>query len=408
MVRALHDYRHGLERESRGRWTVDAVKQVSYDVLVRRDLLNSADPFLADALRGCVADGSGNSSDRRLLVVDKVVDRIYGPEIDAYFTAHGFDTAKLVLDAHEQVKDWSSVDAVLAAMDGFGVDRRREPVIAIGGGVLCDVVGFAASIYRRGTPYVRIPTTLIGLVDAGVGVKTGVNHRSGKNRIGTYAQPLLSLLDTRFLASLPVRHLGNGMAEILKVALVKSRALFEHVERASRRDLTLLFEEEGHADLADYVIEESIHLMLEELQPNLWEGTLERCVDYGHTFSPTIEMHAVAELLHGEAVAIDIALTTGIALERGLLGEADAVRVLDVIGGLGLSPWNAVLNRRDLLAEALADTVRHRDGFQRLPLTSGIGEHVFVNDVSAAQIAAGAAFVESYVGGLAPWQESVA
>ncbi|MFJ2906734.1 MULTISPECIES: sedoheptulose 7-phosphate cyclase [unclassified Streptomyces] len=406
MVRAK-DYRHGLERDSRGRWTVDAVKQVSYDVLVRRDLLKVDDPFLADALRGCVA-GAGNSSDRRLLIVDKVVDTLYGPAIDAYFIAHGFTTAKLVLDAHEQVKNWGSVDAVLAAMDQFGVDRRREPVIAIGGGVLCDVVGFAASIYRRGTPYVRIPTTLIGLVDAGVGVKTGVNHRAGKNRIGTYAQPLLSLLDTRFLSSLAVRHISNGMAEILKVALVKSRPLFEHVERASRGDLRVLFEDDQHADLADYVIEESIHLMLEELQPNLWEGTLERCVDYGHTFSPTIEMHAVAELLHGEAVAIDIALTTGIALERGLLSEPDAVRVLDVIAGLGLAPWNDVLARQGLLTEALEDTVRHRDGFQRLPLTDGIGTHVFVNDVTPAQIAAGAAFVESYVSSLAPWQESVA
>ncbi|MFJ2814253.1 sedoheptulose 7-phosphate cyclase [Streptomyces sp. NPDC087294] len=406
MVRAK-DYRHGLERDSRGRWTVDAVKQVSYDVLVRRDLLKVDDPFLADALRGCVA-GAGNSSDRRLLIVDKVVDTLYGPAIDAYFIAHGFTTAKLVLDAHEQVKNWGSVDAVLAAMDQFGVDRRREPVIAIGGGVLCDVVGFAASIYRRGTPYVRIPTTLIGLVDAGVGVKTGVNHRAGKNRIGTYAQPLLSLLDTRFLSSLAVRHISNGMAEILKVALVKSRPLFEHVERASRGDLRVLFEDDQHARLADYVIEESIHLMLEELQPNLWEGTLERCVDYGHTFSPTIEMHAVAELLHGEAVAIDIALTTGIALERGLLSEPDAVRVLDVIAGLGLAPWNDVLARQGLLTEALEDTVRHRDGFQRLPLTDGIGTHVFVNDVTPAQIAAGAAFVESYVSSLAPWQESVA
>ncbi|KIF75078.1 2-epi-5-epi-valiolone synthase [Streptomyces sp. 150FB] len=401
------NYRHGLGRESKGSWTVDAVKQVSYDVLVRRDLLKTGDPFLAEALRGCVA-AAGNSSDRRLLVVDEVVDTIYGSEIDAYFSAHGFHTSKLVIDAHEQVKNWASVDAVLAAMDGFGVDRRREPVIAIGGGVLCDVVGFAASIYRRGTPYVRIPTTLIGLVDAGVGVKTGVNHRAAKNRIGTYAQPLLSLLDTRFLTSLPVRHLGNGMAEILKVALVKSRPLFEYVEQASLCDLKVLFEEHKHTDVADYVIEESIHLMLEELQPNLWEGTLERCVDYGHTFSPTIEMHAVSELLHGEAVAIDMALTTGIALDRGLMREAEAVRVLDVITGLGLQPWNDVLKKQDLLVAALEDTVRHRDGLQRLPLTSGIGEHVFVNDVSAAQMAAGAAFVESYAGDLAGWQESAA
>ncbi|MBV2155798.1 sedoheptulose 7-phosphate cyclase [Kitasatospora sp. SUK 42] len=401
------EYRHRLAREAGGRWTVDAVKQVSYEVLVHRDLLHPDDPYLSDALRTS-AGPAGRASDRRLLVVDAVVERIYGSAIDAYFHEHGFRTAKLVLDAHEQVKDWASVDKVLAAMDGFGVDRRREPVIAIGGGVLCDVVGFAASIFRRGTPYVRIPTTLIGLVDAGVGVKTGVNHLDGKNRIGTYAQPLLSLLDSRFLGSLPVRHLSNGMAEILKVALVKSRPLFERVEEASLTDLRGVFESPRNAETADYVIKESIHLMLEELQPNLWEGVLERCVDYGHTFSPTVEMHAVSELLHGEAVAIDMALTTGISLERGLMTEDDAVRVLDVMTGLGLSPWNDALKEQELLVKALEDTVRHRDGLQRLPLTRGIGDHVFVNDVTPAQIEAGVAFVESYARDLARWQGSVA
>ncbi|MBO1416093.1 sedoheptulose 7-phosphate cyclase [Streptomyces sp. FH025] len=398
------EYRHRLDREARGRWTVDAVKQVSYEVLVHRDLLHPDDPYLADALRTGTGP-AGRASDRRLLVVDDVVERIYGSAIDAYFEEHGFRTAKLVLDAHEQVKNWASVDKVLAAMDGFGVDRRREPVIAIGGGVLCDVVGFAASIFRRGTPYVRIPTTLIGLVDAGVGVKTGVNHREGKNRIGTYAQPLLSLLDSRFLGTLPVRHLSNGMAEILKVALVKSLPLFERVEKASLTDLRGFFESPRYADTADYVIEESIHLMLEELQPNLWESVLERCVDYGHTFSPTVEMYAVSELLHGEAVAIDMALTTGISLERGLMTEDDAVRVLDVMTGLGLSPWNDALKEQDLLVKALEDTVRHRDGLQRLPLTRGIGDHVFVNDVTPAQIEAGMAFVDSYARDLVRWQQ---
>ncbi|GCD45987.1 sedoheptulose 7-phosphate cyclase [Streptomyces paromomycinus] len=388
-------YRHELSRRPGGRWRVDAVKQVSYEVLVRRDLLAVEDPYLARALRDCVT-GSGTPSDRRLLIVDRTVETLYGQAIDAYFAAHGFAAAKLVLDAHEQVKDWNSVEAVLAAMDDFGVDRRREPVIAIGGGVLCDVVGFAASIYRRGTPYVRIPTTLIGLIDAGVGVKTGVNHRSGKNRIGTYAQPLLSLLDTSFLGTLPARHLSNGLAEILKVALVKSDALFTSLERAARCGTRSLFDDPFHADLAEYITYESIHLMLEELQPNLWEAVLERCVDYGHTFSPTVEMHSVAELLHGEAVAVDMALTTGLSVGRGLMSEEEGVRVLRAMRGLGLNPWNDALGNHDLLCRALEDTVRHRDGLQRLPLTRGIGGHVFVNDVTPAEIAAGVAFVAAH------------
>ncbi|MFJ1644328.1 sedoheptulose 7-phosphate cyclase [Streptomyces sp. NPDC088258] len=409
MISSAVPYRHELTRRPQGRWSVDAVKQVSYEVIVRDNLLDPSDAFLADTLRRCVARTgteaetgaavAGESSDRRLLVVDNTVSELYGSAIARYFDTHGFETRTLVLDAHEQVKDWQSVDAVLAAMDEFGVDRRREPVIAIGGGVLCDIVGFAASIYRRGTPYIRIPTTLVGLVDAGVGVKTGVNHRSGKNRIGTYAQPLTSLLDTRFLPTLPERHLSNGLAEILKVALVKSESLFTTLERACRCGIRDLFDDAFHAHMAEYITHESIHLMLEELQPNLWEAALERCVDYGHTFSPTVEMHSVAELLHGEAVAVDMALTTAISLGRGLMTETEAQRVLAAMRGLGLNPWNDALADTDLLVRALEDTVRHRDGQQRLPLTRGIGDHVFVNDVTAEEIVAAVRYLAAHADG---------
>ncbi|HEX8866597.1 MAG TPA: sedoheptulose 7-phosphate cyclase [Lentzea sp.] len=364
-------------------WKVEAVRQVDYRVALAASILDPANTALAEAL---TADREGSM--RRLVVVDDVISALYGEQINEYMGAHGFEATIVVLAATEPAKNWDSVQQVLAAMDEMKLDRRREPVIGIGGGVLLDIVGFAASVYRRGTPYVRIPTTLIGLVDAGVGVKTGVNHRDGKNKIGTYAHADMNLCDPAFLATLPKRHLVNGMAEILKVALMKSADLFELMEQLGGS----VVEDKFQRAVADpssaehTVLAAAIQLMLEELQPNLWESKLERCVDYGHTFSPVIEMHALPELLHGEAVCIDMALTTAIARGRGLLSESDAERTFAYMRAIGLPIWADFLTDSALLHEALMHTVRHRDGKQRLPLPVGIGGHTFVDDVTNAEI----------------------
>lgn len=365
-------------------WTVEAVQQVRYHVIRSQGLFDLDNTTLVD---GC-ADARMAPGDRRLVVVDSTVDMLHGDRVRAWFDAHGVDVSVLTLRADEEVKQWSSVATVIDAMNAFGIDRRREPVLAIGGGVLTDIVGLAASLYRRGTPYVRIPTTLIGLVDAGVGVKTGVNYAAGKNRVGTYAAARATFLDRSWLATLDHRHVSNGLAEVLKVALMKSAELFELLEcrgSALLEDRLLGSTPELDAAAAT-VVAEAIHLMLEELQPNLWESTLERCVDYGHTFSPVIEMRALPSLLHGEAVAIDMALTTVLGELRGYVSLEQSARVLAVMRRLGLPIWDDVLAEPGVLATALHDTVRHRDGQQRLPLPVGIGGHRFVNDVTDAEL----------------------
>ena len=363
---------------------VEAVRQVRYHVVTATDLFA---PENSTLLTGC-EDAPLRQGERRLLVVDEVVDKTYGEKMRAFFSTHGIAVTIVPLQSGEMVKQWEAVSRVVDAMNDFGIDRRREPVIAVGGGVLTDIVGFAASLYRRGTPYIRIPTTLIGLVDAGVGVKTGVNYGHGKNRLGTYAPAIATFLDRSFLRTLDLRHISNGLAEILKMALIRSEELFTLLE--SQGASVLVDRLQGTTEqlglAADTIVAESIHLMLEELQPNLWESTLERCVDYGHTFSPTIEMHALPELLHGEAVAIDMAVTTALATLRGDVNENDARRIYSVMTQLGLPVWNDVLAEPGLLEKALRDTVHHRDGKQRLPLPIGIGRHYFVNDVSPAEL----------------------
>lgn len=379
----------GLSRETANSggdcWTVRATCAVAYEVVFVHALFDLANPTLATT--GRIPAAARRS--RRLIVVDETVAQIYGEQIRNYFTHYEVQATYCVLEAHELVKNWDSVESVIRAMTEAGLDRRSEPIIAVGGGVLLDIVGFAASIYRRGAPYIRIPTTLIGLVDAGVGVKTGVNFGEGKNKIGSYAAPIVTYVDRSFLRSLNRRHLSNGMAEILKIALIKSRRLMSLLDTYGRAILDDGFvgSTPTLSNAADDIIRTSIHLMLEELQPNLWEANLERCVDYGHTFSPTVGMKTLPELLHGEAVCIDMALSSVLSFHRGRMTHHELAYVLSTMQSLDLPIWNSSLEELGVLDAALADTVRHRGGQQRIPLPVGIGDHEFANDVSAGEVA---------------------
>ncbi|WBB80512.1 sedoheptulose 7-phosphate cyclase [Micromonospora sp. WMMD882] len=360
-------------------WVVRTQKPVSYEIRFVDDVLDPRHRDLIDF------GGRTEGRQRRFVVVDSKVDLLHGDRIREYFDQHGAECALSVVPADETVKDFETAARIVREIDAFGINRRTEPIIVFGGGVLMDIVGLVGSLYRRGTPFVRVPTTLIGLVDAGVGAKTGVNFNGHKNRLGTYFPADLTLLDRSFLGTVDRRHIGNGLAEILKIALIKDVRLFELLEEHGADLLANKFQGVNRA--GDIVLRRAIHGMLEELQPNLWEATLERCVDYGHTFSPTVEMHALPALLHGEAVCVDMALTTVMATRRGLMTEAERDRVFEVMRRLELPSWDPRLCP-DLLMKALQDTVRHRDGMQRLPLPVGIGGVTFVNDVTAEEIAA--------------------
>ena len=167
--------------------------------------------------------------------------------------------------------------------------RRREPFLAIGGGVLLDIAGMAACMYRRGVPFVRVPTTLLSIVDASVGVKNGVDYccaatsETYKNRVGSFYAPSSCLLDNAFIATQDMRNVSNGFGEILKLALVRSVDLFELLETHGGALVKSRFAKSPSVPdgVGDRVIDLSIQIMLEELGPNLWEYKLERCVDYG-------------------------------------------------------------------------------------------------------------------------------
>jgi 3-dehydroquinate synthetase len=225
---------------------------------------------------------------RRFAVVDEEIEMIYGDKITEYFVEHGIELTKCILKGGEPDKRPAAVDDVLDQLCAYKL-RRREPFLAIGGGVLLDIAGMAACLYRRGVPFVRVPTTLLAIVDASVGVKNGVDYCCGatdetyKNRVGSFYAPSACLLDTSFISSQDVRNVSNGFGEIVKLALVRSVDLFELLETHGGPLIQSRFAQSKLVPdgVSDRVVDLSIQIMLEELGPNLWEKTLERCVDYG-------------------------------------------------------------------------------------------------------------------------------
>ena len=317
-------------------------------------------------------------SGRKVIVIDQTVYDLYR---DALPT--DAQTVILPIEASEATKDWKNAHRILSFLETNGVLRRSEPVIAIGGGVLLDMVGFACSVYRRGVPYIRIPTTLLGIVDASVGAKTSINHFGRRNRIGSFFTPTLTLIDKSFIKTQDSREISNGIAEILKLAIVLDRTLFELVEVNPELLIKQKFQ---NNPLADQIIDRAISGMTKELNDNLWEKELQRAVDYGHTFSPIVEMKNVPELLHGEAVILDCLLSACISVNRGLLSNSELIRIFNLLKKVNLPTQHIDFYDVDLLYSGLKDVMIHRNNNQYLPIPTAIGKCIIINDLNFREI----------------------
>jgi 3-dehydroquinate synthase len=247
------------------------------------------------------------------------------------------------------------------------------------------MVGFAASIYKRGIGYIKVNTTLVGQIDVGVGIKTGVNFLASKNLLGTYYPAHASINDPHFLRTLPVRQISCGLAEIIKMAIILSEELFELLEEQVRSILRRKFvastADDGERDFKVLVM--AIQLMMDELRPNLHEKELERLVDFGHSFSPMIEIESDHQILHGEAVAIDMGLSSRIAVRLGLMSEADCARVLALLQACDLPVYDEATCGAAKLHEALREMHLHRGRKINLVVPTGIGRADFVRTLES-------------------------
>ena len=268
----------------------------------------------------------------------------------------------LVLPVREETKSMQFVEAVCAKALEHGLNRRGM-LIGFGGGVCLDVVTVAASLIRRGIGHLRVPTTLIGQIDAGIGLKGAINFAGKKSFVGCFHPPEQVLVDPCFLRTLPPRLVSSGIAESVKMGIIRDAPLFELLEGG---------------ELSHEILRRSIWSMLEELRKNPYEDqTYERVVDFGHTFSPLLEAAMGFELQHGEAVAVDIALSTMIAHELGRVGSGTRDRILRLLRASGL-PIFAPKLTVDLCRDALTEAARHRGGCMNLVVPDGIGRAAFL------------------------------
>ncbi|HEY9153318.1 MAG TPA: sedoheptulose 7-phosphate cyclase, partial [Anaerolineales bacterium] len=328
---------------------------------------------------------------RRFVVVDDNVEKHYSAALRDYFAYHHVEAKIVAFPGGEENKTIDYYQSIVRELDSFTIHRRDEPIIAIGGGVLTDVVGFVAGSYRRGVPYIKVPTTLMGYVDASIGIKTGINFNGNKNRLGAFHAPQVVLLDKSFLKTLPRRHILNGVCEIIKLAIIKDANLFQLLEAHGVQSVDAYFQDEQ----GGLILDRAIAGMLDELQPNLFEEDLARKVDFGHTFSYGLETRHETHLLHGEAVLLDILISTLIARARGMLSDEETNRIFCLIAALGITLDTSILDP-GLLCQSLKERTYHRNGLQRVPIPCGIGDCIFLNDIHANEI-------ESTVKSLEDW-----
>jgi len=319
---------------------------------------------------------------KALLVTTPTVARLYANEIAKRLLESGADVSMVIVACSEQSKILSEVEKLCRECFRAGLDRRSV-LIGCGGGVCTDLVTMAASLVRRGLNYIRIPTTLIGLIDAGIGIKGAVNLPGKKSALGCFHPPENVLLDPSFLRTLPKKLISDGLAEAIKVAMVMDIGLFEFIERYRREFLE--FPHTADIGKMTELVWCSTVRLLEELERNLYEDkTYRRLLDFGHTFSPLIESESGFRISHGMAVSIDIAVSTGIAFELGLVGARDRDRVLALLVNAGLPIYSPLLTTESG-CRAMAEMEAHRGGHLNLVLPGGIGRSVFVNDKDRIQ-----------------------
>lgn len=276
----------------------------------------------------------------------------------------------------EEYKSLATAEEILNQLFTSKLDRKST-LIALGGGVISDIVGFVASIYQRGIDFINIPTTLLACVDAAVGGKTGVNNSFGKNLIGTFKQPKAVYCESSFLKTLPQRELSAGMAEFIKMALSFDEKSLEFIEKLDEKDFFQNFDDETYKQ----IIAKSVALKADVVSKDEKENNLRMLLNYGHTFAHIIENQtAYKGFLHGEAVAIGMNMANRLALNLGLLKEDEVKKVQRLLSKFKLPTSYKIEDVNEFYEAFFLDKKTHNEKINFI-LLSKLGEAFIKNDV---------------------------
>nr|WP_307727337.1 bifunctional shikimate kinase/3-dehydroquinate synthase AroKB [Massilia litorea] len=264
------------------------------------------------------------------IVTNTTVAPLYLDKVAAPLRAAGREVVEIILPDGEEHKNWQSLMLVFDALLANKCDRKTT-LIALGGGVIGDLTGYAAASYMRGVPFVQIPTTLLSQVDSSVGGKTGINHPLGKNMIGAFYQPRAVLADTATLSTLPARELSAGLAEVIKHGAILDAAFFDWIEANIDR---LVARDPG---ALSHAIARSCEIKAEVVRKDEREGGLRAVLNFGHTFGHAIEAGlGYGTWLHGEAVGCGMVMAADLSRRLGLVDDATVERVRALVAAAGL------------------------------------------------------------------------
>lgn len=360
-------------------------QDVSYTINIFSDLIKN--PRAYQALF---------SQAKALIIVTPSVYKYYRYFINELKTIYAECGIK-ILEIAENTKNMKMAEYICKAAYEMQLGKN-DVFISMCGGCCQDVVTVAASLYKRGIGVIRIPTTMIGIVDASIGIKSSMNFLTMKSSLGLFHPPKAVLIDLNFLNTLPIEHIQCGVAEIIKIAVVLDQYLFELLEKNSRNLVVSDFYI-NNAQEAQEIVQLAISGMLSQLEENFYEDkTFERLVDFGHTFSNVIESDSNWTVSHGFAVAIDIAISSYIAFKFERISFFELQRIINLLLSAGL-PISSEFCTIENCIRAIEKAKLHRGGDINCVIPNGIGKGHFIkqdNDVLLSAIREGILFLSSY------------
>ncbi|MEK6603987.1 MAG: 3-dehydroquinate synthase [Nitrospirota bacterium] len=339
-----------------------------YDVIIQAGLLDRVGEHLLPLAKSANA----------VVVTNTVVHRLYGSRLTRSLQSAGFRTSVICLPDGERTKSLRWVSAILNEL----VRRRYERqtmLLALGGGVVGDLAGFAAAVYLRGIPFVQVPTTLVAQVDSSIGGKTGVNHPLGKNLIGSFYQPQLVLSDPDVLQTLPAREYRAGLAEVIKYGVIADARFFKFLETEMHRILNF------DPPAVQHIVQSSSACKAAVVSEDEREGDRRRILNFGHTVGHALEtVTKYRRYRHGEAVAIGMVVAARLAVQLGLADARVAARIHDLVCQAGL-PDQLPPYPPSALLRAMRQDKKVRDRRIHFVLPDRIG-HVSVQPVDEPHI----------------------
>ena len=335
--------------------------------------------FIGEGLLGTQDLSAFVSGAQVMIVTNETVAPLYLERAKACFPGKRVDT--VVLPDGEKFKDWQTLNSIF---DGLLEHRhtRKTLLVALGGGVVGDMAGFAAACYQRGVPFIQIPTTLLSQVDSSVGGKTGINHPLGKNMVGAFHQPQAVLIDTASLQTLPAREVSAGLAEVIKYGLIRDQGFLGWLEE--HMDALVSLDPEALAE----AIFRSCACKAEIVALDEREGGLRAILNLGHTFGHAIETYAgYGNWLHGEAVGTGMLMAAELSALEGMISRDDCDRINRLILRAGLPDKPPVAMTADDFMGLMAVDKKNVDGLLRLVLLRSVGDAVVTSEASPENLA---------------------